>query len=550
MASAPTHVPVVDQQGRLSISVIDDTTIVANSTTTTSPLTFLSRLTTNDQNDSTKVAEKIEIGTNGIVGGVASLPSFKGKLDREDVSTKLLGLLTAKKQNPTAGATTNWNYYDLANAKFDYARLLADPTGAVYASWIAMDAVLDGAQYDIKVNGEATEGYTCMGPHLVFIDGAPIVKVYNVVAADVTAGYVNMRTLYNQGAGTTEAPIRFKPPAANQPPSGPYSTGRVNCCKITRTIAAAATIGGISYAANSRVRYKENQDYTVTAVGLGTAGAQANVQLTVGNGVGNYAGPEIVVGANIIVGPGTANAETVPITAVTGSQISFTTAKTHGTTGETVALAPTSGYCVYNPLNDTITFGDTIAANDIIRVLFASAQAASVPMQVATPQGASYQDTTDLPGTPARMVPVTIAGFGVPRVQSASIKVTIPRKEVQGVGENEVIYGTAGVPKIDYTLDVLRTDNSLIALFTTGSTSTLTANVYPIDYITKYQLANPQSFVIQIKNPNQNNKVIKSYTGTQPVLANYGQTGASNGELTEKYSGQDFAGVLTISATT
>jgi hypothetical protein len=620
--NAPTHGPVTDRQGRLTYTLIDDRSNLQLSLTTTSPLTGVSRLESVDIDNATKVDPVIEVGTNGIVGGVVNLGEFHGKFNRQATSVKLLELLTAKKRGGYAttaatvgsavitiaggvtaasigiggagvsitcepntaqaetvlttaasagtftctfgkthaagwqflvgGQTVTWNYFDLANAQFDYTRIIADPKGNVYAFWAAIDGLVAKLNVAAKSTGTTMESWDVMGPQLVYANGYPVSKNYIVLAGDVTNNSIPVSSTFfgalNSATAGAEIPVRVNPPASGQPPNSLYSSGRANMLKIARISALAQTIGGVSYSAGSYVRYRENQDYKVTNASLGTAGAQALVQATV-TGVGNYLGPEITVGSTIIVDVGAATAvvENCVVTAITGSTLSFTTTHIHATTGITIALAPTSGRCVYNPLNGFIVAGDVAALGDVWHVLFSSYDTSSSPKTIGT----TTLDTVDVAGIPGRLTPVTIGAFGVPRVQTATIDVTVPRKQVQGAGEDEVIYGTAGVPDIGYSLDVIPVDNSIIEQFSAGATGNGTAgDIYTMDYIARYQNTNASPFVISIKHPITNAKVIMTYTGAQPVFGTQAESGTSSSELTQKYSGKDLAGSIVISATT
>lgn len=538
--SAPSHAAITDRQGRLTLTLIDDRTVNTTSTGTTGSLVFVSRLQSADAQSQTKVNEVIEIGTNGIVGGVAELGEFKGKLTRSDVNSALLGLMTAKKF--TSGTQT-WNYYDLANAQFNYARLLADPNGAVYGAWVALDTILMGATFDTKTSGQATEDYDTCGPQLAYIDGFPIGKVYVVLSGDVTAGFAPVSGTF----GSNEGPVPVLPPATNQPPNSLYASGRCSFLKVTRVNTATATVNGATYSAGSYIRYRENQPYKVVAAGMGTIGSQT-VTPTVLKADGttmNYVGPELTVGATVRVDPGGANQEDCVITAATTSTVTFTTTKTHSTTGVTIGLKPTSGYCLFDPLTGKLQLGDALVAGDQIRLLFASYGANSVPTTIGT----TSTDTTSFAGVPGRLTPVSIAAYQIPRCTGATIKVNIPRKQVQGIGENEIIYGTAGVPDISYSLDIIATDNQLLQVLATGAAGNgQGGDIYSADYIARYMLANPNNLVVSIKSPNANNVTVKSYTGANPVFDGISESGSANGELTQKLNGKDFAGSLTITA--
>lgn len=518
-------------QGRLTLTLVDDRTINTTSGPSDSTLVVVSRLSSTDFDNTTKVTEKVEIGTDGYTGGVVQLGEFKGKLTREDVSTKLLGLVTGKKQPPSinttgsvvaapgsatvtpasmanikvgtsltcdtganlesgvivtavtgttftanfakahtagfaitnTGVVTTWTYRDRASAKFDYCRLIADPTGFVYGAFIAQDAVLDGFEAMVKSNGDAEETYSCMGPHLTKIRAYPIGKAYVVLGTE-PGSLIPIGTTF----GADELPIALQAPVANQPPNSLYSSGRRNFLKVTLIPTSTRTINGKTYKAGTPVRMRED------------------------------------AGSN-----------------------------------------PTSGYTYYDTVGKTLKFGDALVAGDIIKVLFASYGSDSTPTQVTdTPF-----DSADQVGIPARMVPITIAAYQVPRVNSASLKESIPRKRVEGCGEDEIVYGTAGVQSTSYSLDMLEDDFSFDSLVQTGNPAAGSGgDVYDADYTARYMANNKLAFSVQIKNPNNNAQVLKTYGADHPVFENDGLSGPSTGELAKKISGKDLGKGLTISA--
>jgi hypothetical protein len=539
--SAPGHAAVTDRQGRLTLTMIDDTSITTTSTASTTPLTFVSRLMSSDVQNDTKVDQVVEVGTNGIVGGVPMLGEFKGKFSRNDTSSKLLGLVTGKK---FVTGTQTWNYYDLSNSKFDYVRLIADPLGNVYTASIGIDAILSGANFSSKTSGISMEEYDFMGPQLVYINGFPICKVYAVLSADATAGYVPIAGVL--GAG--EAPNPVLPPAAGQPPNSLYQSGRAFFLKVTRVPSTQVTIAGANVAAGTRVRYREVQPYKITAASMSTIGAQTAVSPSYIKADGttvNYIGPELTVGATIVVDPCSANTEQCTLTAVTATTISFTTTKVHSATGVIIGTSLTSGQCIYDPIAKKLAFGDALTATDTIRLLFASYGTNSTPATIGT----TSLDTTDVPGVPGRSVPISISAYQIPRASTCDIKVAIDRKQVQGLGETEIVYGTAGVPKIDYSLDVIATDTALTMALQTGSTTPgAGGDIYSADFTARYMLANPSPLLVTIKNPNNNAVILKTYQGNLPVLGSQAESGTSSAEMTMKYTGADLSGAITITA--
>ena len=552
---APGHFSVLDRQGRLSLTVIDDLTLQTTSLVTENTLVPVSRLESADDANKTKVDQVVEIGTNAIVGGVVSLGEFTGKLTRQATSTKLLGLMSASKQSTVPGATTTWNYFSFGSSQFDYCRLLADGTGVIYAFWVALDAIITKVTYTGKNTGMTTEEYELKGPQLAYVNGYPIAKTYVIQTADVTAKSIPISSTFAGGLITltpgAEIPNRKLPPVAGQPPDSLYDSGRINFFKVKLVpMTVNETIGGVTYGVGSNVRYRENQDYNVIVASMAAPGLQTAVTTTVispasGNVI-NYRGPELIVGASIMVDPGAVTQEVCFITAITLNTISFTTTAIHSATGCIIGLAPASGYCLYNCVTGNLVLGDALTAGDVIKVLFASYDTDSIQKTIAT----TKFDTTDPAGIPGRLTPVTILGAGLPRVQDATMTITIDRKQVQGLGENEIIYGTAGVPNIDYSLTIMPTDNQLISDLTTGTSgSGAGGDIYSVDYATRYMNTNSLPFGILVKDPTKNGVVIFSITGGQPVFDSIDESGTSNDNLTAKYSGKDNSGNIVISAT-
>jgi hypothetical protein len=69
-----------------------------------------------------------------------------------------------------------------------------------------------------------------------------------------------------------------------------------------------------------------------------------------------------------------------------------------------------------------------------------------------------------------------------------------------------------------------------------------------MDYQARYMLANASALTVNLKNPNNNTKVIKQYLGNLPVFGSAAESGTSGAETTLKMSGQDYSGELTITA--
>lgn len=90
----------------------------------------------------------------------------------------------------------------------------------------------------------------------------------------------------------------------------------------------------------------------------------------------------------------------------------------------------------------------------------------------ANPAGTNWADISDstIPAAiRGKNIPVTIAANSIPRVQSVTIRGTLPVTRVREMGSLEVVGSVTQVPTVEGDISVLDTDTQLIALFATGS---------------------------------------------------------------------------------
>lgn len=123
---------------------------------------------------------------------------------------------------------------------------------------------------------------------------------------------------------------------------------------------------------------------------------------------------------------------------------------------------PSSGEYSYDSGTNTITTGDSMTSQ-----LLAVYQ--------ANPAGNNWSDISDTT-MPAAIkggdVEIEIAANGIARVQSVTINGNLNVKPVREMGSRNVIGYQKQVPSVEGTIRVLDSDNELIKLLATGSTST------------------------------------------------------------------------------
>lgn len=114
----------------------------------------------------------------------------------------------------------------------------------------------------------------------------------------------------------------------------------------------------------------------------------------------------------------------------------------------------------------------TYAGGDV--TLGEAATSRVVVVYHANPAGLNWADISDstIPAAVrGKNIPVWIASNNIPRVQSITIRGTLPVTRVEEMGSLEAAGYVTQVPTVEGDLTVLDTDLELIALFTTGSLS-------------------------------------------------------------------------------
>jgi hypothetical protein len=121
-----------------------------------------------------------------------------------------------------------------------------------------------------------------------------------------------------------------------------------------------------------------------------------------------------------------------------------------------VASGPSTGEYTYAAGN--VTLGEAASSRVVI-------------VYHANPAGTNWSDIDDATIPAAirgKNIPVYLKANSIPRVQSVTIRGTLPVTRVEEMGTLEVAGYVTQVPSVEVDITVLDTDTELIALFTTG----------------------------------------------------------------------------------
>lgn len=213
---------------------------------------------------------------------------------------------------------------------------------------------------------------------------------------------------------------------------------------------------------------------------------------------------------------------------------------------------PAASTVTYTPATKHLAFpASTLTNGDMIRLVFLTYNNDTFPLTVPT----TSPDTTDRPGIPSRIIPVNINSNQVHRVQSCSIRFSFRREHVQGVGENQIIYGVPSVPDVAITLDSKEYDNTVLAMLSTGSPNftsaggTIASDLQDLNYITRKELATAYPLSITLDDPFNVGTVLASYTSPQVVVKGVDFASTDRADNTLRFTAIDIIGNFVISFT-
>jgi hypothetical protein len=212
-----------------------------------------------------------------------------------------------------------------------------------------------------------------------------------------------------------------------------------------------------------------------------------------------------------------------------------------------------SHVATYDHTTGHLTLSDTLVAGDLIRFVFCSYNTDCLPTAIP----ATTPDTTDRPGISSRLVPIKIGAGQFYRVQSVSMKFSLKRDHVQGVGENSIIYGVSSIPDVTVSFDVKESDMTLLnqlqnnTTVNTNNGGTIKNDFLDLNYLTRTQLdpANAIPFNVQTFDPYSVGEVLVAYNTPQLVVKDIDYASTNKADNTIKVSAIDIQGILNISFT-
>jgi hypothetical protein len=218
----------------------------------------------------------------------------------------------------------------------------------------------------------------------------------------------------------------------------------------------------------------------------------------------------------------------------------------------TETASPAALTVTYNSSTKVLAFPTgSLTAGDLIRLVFWSYNTDQFPTSVPS----STPDTSERAAVSARLVPVKISTSQLSRVQSASVKFSLKREHVQGVGENSIIYGVPSIPDVTVDFDVKEYDLTLLSLLQTGSPNLSNAggsiqnDFEDLNYITRIQLANAVPFDITVNDPFNVGVTLVKFDTPQLVVKGLNYSMTNKADNTVKITAIDIQGKLTISYT-
>lgn len=567
--SAPTSsiVPfsISSLPSRLTSVMVADKTTTTQSTGTTAAVLRLNRLQSASFDTKTPDVQVEEMGAQLRVGMLDELGEMSYKLEWADVGARNIANFLGVAFDPTApGATFSAGLTEFQNASIDFIRLVADPKNNAFSTQYYQDCILDDFEVMGKNTGLVTNSVSGRGPNGVAAPGYFIPKIYAATSTDATNGYLSVDTIL----GSNEIPVEIYLPTAVAIPVGLAGTPTTG----TGTLAA----GTYPYRVAARNKVGSTLACTAVSVVLSLTGEIA-LSWTASSGATSYdvyRGGEFI--KNVSTNSYTDNGSDTPNPAILPPGIGTTAVpsywqqngaqyflKIEKLPGGSLTATPVRYYEANSPNGKTATYNsgtghltpsDPVVAGDVYRLVFFSYGCDSYPTTIP----ASSVDTLnfeDRAGVLGRTAPVTISAGEISRVTSLSIKFTLKRDHVQGMGENAIVYGVPAVPDVAISMTVKETDLEMLALLTTGSTEltsqggTIASDWQDLNYLTRYGFATATPLVLKINDPFAVNSTLISYTCPQMAVTGpgYKSTQKADNEIT--LSAVETQGNLLLAAT-
>jgi hypothetical protein len=134
---------------------------------------------------------------------------------------------------------------------------------------------------------------------------------------------------------------------------------------------------------------------------------------------------------------------------------------------------------------------------------------------------------------------------------------TLKRDQVQGIGENAIVYGISAVPDVAISMDVKEYDSTLLNQLTnqsknlTGQGGTIQNDFLDLNYQTRKQLDVNYALVsgITLANPYDASKIIATWQTPQMVVKDIDYSSTAKADNTVKITAMDIQGDFTITYT-
>lgn len=140
-----------------------------------------------------------------------------------------------------------------------------------------------------------------------------------------------------------------------------------------------------------------------------------------------------------------------------------------------------------------------------------------------------------------KYVPVTISLSNIPRVQSATLRAQFPTEEILEMGGlGKPVGYELGIPEVTGEIQVLKTDNDLLALLEGVPTSTVETDLE----FAKTTLA----LKIELKDPRNPAVVVKTYYVPSITITQQSDTNQVNQSVNSTYSFQSTTGELIVAS--
>jgi hypothetical protein len=203
-----------------------------------------------------------------------------------------------------------------------------------------------------------------------------------------------------------------------------------------------------------------------------------------------------------------------------------------------VASGPSTGEYSYNGGTNQVTLGEA-ASTKVVLVYHANP---------AGTNWADIGDTTIPAAIRGKNIPVELKANSIPRIQSVTIRGTLPVTRVEEMGTTEAVGYITGVPTVEGDLSVLDTDTELVALFTTGSLAPADTEFRACEFTVsgislEVQLLDP---ALACNTPTASGTILKTVYVPEITITSEGHSTNVGGNATQTFSFRSETGACEI----